>query len=91
MVGLITVGVSLFPLLDVPSFYFPLAFLAQKSNHHLRHDRDRRFLFDLSQISADHMVIGGELRLYKAYSWKQGASEAFTIYVHVITRGRDSE
>ncbi|XP_055329602.1 bone morphogenetic protein 7-like [Paramacrobiotus metropolitanus] len=64
---------------------------AQRHSLHLRQERDRRFLFDLSEVSADHAVIGAELRLFKAYSWQQDPLENFTIYVYMIKRGQDAE
>ncbi|OWA51728.1 Bone morphogenetic protein 7 [Hypsibius exemplaris] len=64
---------------------------ARKQNHHLRHDRDRRFVFDLSQVPTEHLVIGAQLRLFKAYSWKQPWFQNFTVTVHLIKRGKDAE
>ncbi|GAV05701.1 hypothetical protein RvY_15793 [Ramazzottius varieornatus] len=67
-----------------------ISFPNQVGKQHPR-SRNKRFLFDLSKVPADHKVIGAEFHLFKAYSWKQPWFHNFTIFVYLITRGADLE
>lgn len=47
---------------------FPIDFLVHKKAPHLRHDRDRRFWFDVSEVSPEDNLMDAELRLYRDLS-----------------------
>ncbi|XP_012938722.2 bone morphogenetic protein 5 [Aplysia californica] len=57
---------------------------------HLRHERDRTFFFDFSEVSVGEQVKGAELRIYKEASSKF-ASSSFTISLYRIKQGQDWE
>jgi len=57
---------------------------------HLRHERDRTFFFDFSEVSVGEEVKGAELRIYKEAADKLSSSD-FTISLYRIKQGQDLE
>ncbi|XP_050406336.1 bone morphogenetic protein 7 isoform X2 [Patella vulgata] len=55
---------------------------------YLRHERDRIFFFDFSEVSPEEGVSGAELRLYRETSKKNGRLE---IELFMIQQGNDLE
>lgn len=57
---------------------------------HLRHEKDRTFFFDFSEITLEESVVKAELRLYKdkAKKWKRND---FQIEIYIIKQGPDPE
>ena len=63
---------------------------AAKKVPHLRHEKDRTFFFDFSEITVEESVVKAELRLFKekAKKWK---SKDFQIQIYMIKQGPDPE
>ncbi|XP_041360873.1 bone morphogenetic protein 7-like isoform X2 [Gigantopelta aegis] len=57
---------------------------------YLRHERDRTFFFDFSEVSTGETVSGAELRIYKDRS-KRFAGENLRIEIFRVKQGRDPE
>ncbi|KAK6187055.1 hypothetical protein SNE40_006303 [Patella caerulea] len=55
---------------------------------YLRHERDRIFYFDFSEVSPEEGVSGAELRLYRETSKKNGRLQ---VELFMIQQGRDLE
>lgn len=71
-------------------FWFFLYFKAKKVPH-LRHEKDRTFFFDFSDVTAKETVVGAELRLYKEKSKKWKKNHEFQIQVFMLRQGKDPE
>nr|WND63737.1 bone morphogenetic protein 7 [Sinonovacula constricta] len=56
---------------------------------HLRHDKDRTFFFDTSDVSLSETVMGAEFRVYKEA--KKSKESACRIEIFRITQGVDPE
>ncbi|CAL1534415.1 unnamed protein product [Lymnaea stagnalis] len=57
---------------------------------HVRHERDRMFYFDFSEVSVGETLRGAELRLFKEVS-TEFKSGTFTISLYAIKQGPDWE
>ncbi|XP_052086249.1 bone morphogenetic protein 7-like [Mytilus californianus] len=57
---------------------------------HLRHEKDRTFFFDFSEVTVEEKVVKAELRIFKdkAKKWK---SNDFQIQIYLIKQGPDPE
>ncbi|XP_061178193.1 bone morphogenetic protein 7-like [Saccostrea echinata] len=58
---------------------------------HLRHEKDRTFFFDFSDVTAKETVVGAELRLYKEKAKKWKKNHDFQIQIYMIRQGKDPE
>lgn len=78
-----------FKIFDLNVLIF-LYFKAKKVPH-LRHEKDRTFFFDFSDVTAKETVVGAELRLYKEKSKKWKKNHEFQIQVYMLRQGKDPE
>lgn len=59
---------------------------------HLRHDRDRRFWFDVTEVEPQENIIGAELRLYRNRSLDTlPMDEVYTFSLFALQQGHDPE
>lgn len=61
---------------------------------HLRHDKDRRFWFDVSEVPPDEMIMEAQLRLYKEAIQKidkDNIVDSYNISVFKLIQGSDLE
>ncbi|XP_013385477.1 bone morphogenetic protein 7 isoform X2 [Lingula anatina] len=57
----------------------------------IRHERDRRFYFDFSEVPLEETITGAELRLYKTPVEGALPNTSFTIQVYRVEQGQDPE
>lgn len=61
-------------------------------NQKPRQDRDKRFWFDVSEVSPDDDIMQGELRLYRNLSLSSLSTDwAYTLTVYALSQGEDPE
>ncbi|XP_054714065.1 bone morphogenetic protein 7-like [Uloborus diversus] len=50
---------------------------------HLRHERDRRFWFDVNEIPPEEEIVGAELRIYRNFT-KDGLEKHFNLSLYAV-------
>jgi bone morphogenetic protein 7 len=59
---------------------------------HLRHDKDRRFWFDVSEVSPEENIMDAELRLFRDLSHNTLPSNlTYQLTLYSLSQGDDPE
>lgn len=66
---------------------FHLAFSA-RDIYKVRHENNKRFYFDFSEVPQDEAIMGAELRMYKSNprKWNVGNS-TYRVVIYKVTQG----
>lgn len=71
---------------------FHLHILVDRHSPHVRHDRDRRFWFDVGEVSLEDNIMDAELRLYRDLSLSSlPLNFTYQITVYYLSQGTDPE
>lgn len=61
-----------------------------KSHHGHRHERDKKFLFNVNQVSLEDEVMDSELRLYRDLTFDiYPANWTYTLSIYQVMRSRE--